>query len=75
MKKYYITIITRATMTHASLERTEEDINKTIEKELGGWDNLHSAMTSGALHNDDEFFTAGTTKDNAKAFSILCVKA
>ena len=75
--KYIITIIDRLkSNTVHHLERTEDNINQTIEKELNGWDNLYSACTSCAqrdLLHKDEYFMAGTTKDNSKAFSILCV--
>lgn len=75
MKKYYITIITRATNSCELIERSDKDIAETIDSLLGGWGNLYYSLTSGSNQDDDEYFTAGTTKDNAKAFSILCVKA
>lgn len=72
MLKYYITIVERATKTVHHLIRDEQTIDKTVEKELGCW-TTHSAMTSGVANHDKEFFQCGTTRDNAKAFSILAV--
>ena len=72
MLKYYITIVERATNTVHHLERTEDNIESTIQKELGSWSN-HLAMTSGVANHEKEFFQAGTTKDNSKCFSILAV--
>jgi hypothetical protein len=72
MLKYYITIVVRATNTVHHLECTSETIDETIEKELGSW-TTHSATTSGVNKHKEEFFQAGTTKDNSKAFSILAV--
>ena len=40
--KYIITIVVRATGTVHNLERNEDTINSCINKELGGWDNLHA---------------------------------
>ena len=57
-------------------ERDENNITKTIDKELNGWDNLHTACTRGVkndLHSKDEYMMAGTTKDNLFVFSILCI--
>lgn len=75
MVKYFITIVDRKACC-SNLIRTEEDINQTIEKELGGWDNLHSACTSGAnkrIENKEEYFMSGTTRDGNKGFSIICM--
>lgn len=72
MLKYYITIVERTTKTVQHLIRGEQTIDQTVEKELGGW-TTHSAMTSGVVRHDKEFFQAGTTKDNLKCFSILAV--
>ena len=73
MLKYYITIVDRKTKTVHHLERDETNIERTVEKELGGW-TTHSAMTSGVKNRETEFFQAGTTKDDNKAFSILAVE-
>ena len=72
MLKYYITIVDRITNTIHHLERTKDNIDATIVKELGSW-TTHSAMTSGVAKHEEEFFQAGTTKDNKKCFSILAV--
>ena len=75
MKKliYYITIVNRNTNTVHNLVRDEKTIDATVEKELGGWNNLHAASTSGIKMGNSEFFQAGVTKDDSKCFSILCV--
>jgi hypothetical protein len=74
--KYIITIFERVTSTTNLLNKTEDNINETIDKELGGWNNLHACSNSGVKHDllsKDEYFMAGTTKDNLKCFSIICV--
>lgn len=72
MKRYFITIYDRNTNSVQYFERTQETIDSLVEKELGSW-TTHSACTSGVKPNKDEFFQTGTTKDNSKCFSILCV--
>ena len=76
MKKlrYIITIYDRNTRTIQYLERDETTINETVTKELGDWG--HCVMTSGVDSSkaSKEFFQAGTTKDNSKCFSILCIE-
>jgi len=74
MVKYYVTIVERTTNTIHHLERNVDTIDKTIEKELGGWGNLHAAGTSGVKRTENEFFQSGVTKDNTKCFSILCIE-
>ena len=73
MKKitYYLTIVVRESNTVHHLERDSETIDATIRKELGGWGNLRAASTG----NSTEYFQAGTTYDNSKVFSILCVES
>jgi len=73
MLKYYITIVVRANNLVHHLVRNEENIDTTIQKELGSWGNLHGAMTSGKNTHPREFFQTGVTKDNTKAFSILAI--
>ena len=73
MVNYYITIVDSKTETVHNLVRDEDTITKCINKELGGWDNLHSACTGGACRKKEEYFMAGTTRDGLKAFSILAV--
>ena len=72
--KYILTIYNRDTKTIHHLERTAENINATVTKELGDWG--YCAMTSGVDSSkaSKEFFQAGTTKDNSKCFSILCIE-
>ena len=72
--KYILTIYNRDTKTVHHLERSAEDINATVTKELGDWG--HCACTSGIDRSTrpQEFFQAGTTKDNSKCFSILCIE-
>ena len=76
MKKlrYILTIYDRNTKTIQYLERDETTINETVTKELGDWG--HCAMTSGVNRSKhpQEFFQAGTTKDDLKCFSILCIE-
>jgi hypothetical protein len=74
MLKYFITIVEvkNGTPLVFHLERDEETIEATVQKELGGWSS-HLASTSGANRHEKEFFQAGTTKDGSKAFSILAV--
>ena len=73
--KYIITIVFRATGTVHNLERNEDTINSCINKELGGWDNLHAASTGGKSERGSlEYMQAGTTIDNSKVFSILCIE-
>ena len=76
MKKlrYIITIYDRNTRTIQHLERDETTIDATVTKELGDWG--YCAMTSGVDRSKapKEFFQAGTTKDNSKCFSILCIE-
>ena len=71
-KIYYITIVERTTNTVSQLVRDEKTIDETVRKELGGWNNLHAATTSGIKMGNGEFFQAGVTKDDTKCFSILC---
>lgn len=73
MIKYYITIVDRNTKTVHNLVRDKETVTPTIDNELGGWDNLYAACTGDRYRNKDEYFTAGTTKDNSKCFSILAI--
>ena len=75
MLTYYITIIDRETKTQKNLVKNEDDIDKTITSELGGWNNLLSACTSGMNWMGEEYFMAGTTRDDSKVFSILCIKS
>ena len=72
--RYILTIYDRNTKTVQHLERDAETINATVTKELGDWG--HCAMTSGIDRSarPKEFFQAGTTKDNTKCFSILCIE-
>ena len=73
--KYYITVVDKKTSTVHHLERDENTVNATIIKELGGWDNLHTASTGGAKvnHLSKDYYMAGTTRNNSKGFSILCI--
>ena len=71
MKKYIITIINLKTNTVHQLNKDDDNINTTIEKELGGWDNLKSATTSNPMDNKN-YQSSGTTKDNKYMYSILC---
>lgn len=72
--KYILTIYNRNTKTLQHLERDKETINATIIKELS--DQGHCACTSGVNRSEHpkEFFQAGTTKDDTKCFSILCIE-
>ena len=72
--KYILTIYDRNTKTIQHLARNAEDINATVTKELGDWG--HCACTSGVNRSTrpQEFFQAGTTKDDSKCFSILCIE-
>lgn len=72
--RYILTIYDRNTKTISHLERDAETINATVTKELGDWG--HCASTSGVDRSarPQEFFQAGTTKDNTKCFSILCIE-
>ena len=72
MKKYFVTIYDRTNNSINYFERTADTIDALIKKELGSW-TTHSACTSGVNYHKDEFFQTGTTKDNSKCFSILCV--
>lgn len=76
MKKlrYILTIYNRNTKTLSHLERDASNINETVTKELGDWG--HCAMTSGVDRSarPQEFFQAGTSLDNSKCFSILCIE-
>ena len=71
MKKYIITIVNLKTNTIHQLNKDDDNINTTIEKELGGWDNLKSATTSNPMDSKN-FQSSGTTKDNKYMYSILC---
>ena len=71
MKKYIITIINLKTNTIHQLNKDDDNINTTIEKELGGWDNLKSATTSNPMDSKN-YQSSGTTKDNKYMYSILC---
>ena len=71
--RYILTIYDRNTKTISHLERNSETIDETVEKELGSW-TTHLAMTSGVANHPKEFFQTGTTKDNSKCFSILCIE-
>lgn len=67
---YTITIVDLITGTTQNLKRDTETINQTVERELGGYDNLHAATISGVgLGNG--YTSAGTTKDGSKVYSIL----
>jgi hypothetical protein len=45
---YHITIVEYATGNVSNLRReSERTLDSAINKELGGWDNLHAATTSG----------------------------
>lgn len=72
--RYIITIYDRETKTVQHLERDACDINETVTKKLGDWG--HCACTSGVDRSahPQEFFQAGTTKDDTKCFSILCIE-
>ena len=72
--RYILTIYDRDTKTVSHLERDATTINETVTKELGDWG--HCACTSGVDRSKapQEFFQAGTTKDNTKCFSILCIE-
>lgn len=74
MKKYFITIVNNTTLTTQNLVRDDENINATIDKELGGWANLKSASTSSHELDSYNYQQAGTTKDNTKSYSILCIE-
>ena len=74
MKKYFITIVDNKTLTTKNLVRNDDFINSTIDKELGGWANLRSASTSNNEINSYNYQQAGTTKDNKKSYSILCIE-
>lgn len=69
--RYLITIFNTKTKTTFHLERNDKDITATIEKELGGYNNLHRALTSGVNLPFGAFCEAGSTKDGSKMFSIL----
>lgn len=71
--KYIITIYNRITDCTSFLEATEETLNTKVQKELGGWDNLHSASTSGYNRHSNEYMQAGTTRDDIFIFSILSI--
>lgn len=72
--RYILTIYDRNTKTIQCLERDGETINATVTKELGDWG--HCTLTSGVdrFARPYEFFQTGTTKDNTKCFSILCIE-
>ena len=71
MKKYIITIVNLKTNTIHQLTKDDDNINTTIEKELGGWSNLKSATTTNPMDNKN-YQSSGTTKDNKYMYSILC---
>ena len=71
--RYILTIYDRNTKTVQHLERDAETINTTVTKELGDWG--HCTCTGADRSaRPQEFFQAGTTKDNSKCFSILCIE-
>ena len=72
MKKYIITIINLKTNTIHNLNKDDSNIEKTIQKELGGWSNLGGASTSNRNIDDMNYQQCGTTKDNKYMYSILC---
>ena len=76
MKKlrYILTIYDRNTKTVQHLERDAETINATVTKELGDWGHCTSTSNVDRSARPKEFFQAGTTKDNTKCFSILCIE-
>ena len=72
MKKIYVVTTIKPNGLVNLFTKDSESIDKLIETELGGWNNLFGAMTSGKNTHPDEFYQCGVTKDNSKAFSILC---
>ena len=71
MNKYIITIVNLKTNTIHQLTKDDDNINTTIKKELGGWDNLKGATTTNPMDNKN-YQSSGTTKDNKYMYSILC---
>ena len=72
--RYILTIYDRNTKTLSHLERNASNINETVIKELGDWGYCASTSCVDRSARPQEFFQAGTTKDNTKCFSILCIE-
>ena len=69
--KYFITIVDVKTGLCDQLVRYPYNIKETIEKEFGK--NPFSAqVTNGDIH-EDFHMQSGTSLDNSKAFSIICL--
>lgn len=73
MKKYYTTIICLVTGGVQTFIKDDYNINECVQRELGGWDNLSAASTSNRGIDEDNYQMAGTTRDDLKAFSIICI--
>ena len=73
MKRYIITIVDIDTNCKSFLEKSENEIDDVVLKELGGWNNLYEATTSGYTASQKAFMQTGTTKQGNKAFSIICL--
>lgn len=72
MHKYILTIVDLKTGTVQNLVRESTlELNKTVDKELGGWSNLRTASTSTKELDQENYQIAGTTKDDKSMFSIL----
>lgn len=70
-RNYVITIVDLVHGNYLSFAVKEENIDKSINDNLGGWNNLNVASTSSDKLEKGNFQQAGTTKDGKKLFSIL----
>lgn len=71
-KVYHFTIINRENGCVNLLTKTAEQLEKTIEVELGGHSNLHSSISSiGSYAPHESYCQSGITKDGKFQFSIL----
>lgn len=72
--KYVITIVDLTNGTTGNYTRTsKEELEVLLNRQVGGWDNLIMACTTGNNTHEDESFAAGVTKDNIHAISILSI--
>ena len=70
-KKYFITIIEVKTGFQHNLVSDESRFSDIVKKELGE-DALATQITNSDI-DEDFLICAGITKDNSKAFSIICL--
>lgn len=70
-RNYVITIVDLVHGNYISFTAKEENIDKVVNENFGGWQNLNGSSSSNEKISANNFQQAGSTRDGKKLYSIL----